>query len=308
MGSCQPLVSIIIPTYNQASLLREAVESVLAQTYENWEAIIVNNYSEDQTAEVVEGFGDPRLTLVNFANQGVVAASRNKGIELARGDYIAFLDSDDWWEPAKLARAVERLEEGRDLVCHGVMFAWDDGRKRYVGCSSDHLARFDNLLYRGNRILTSATVVRKSLLDQVGGFNEDKELITVEDYDLWLRIAQRTDRIGFLPEQLGTYRIHSTNLSKSGLRQFQAENLLLSIYFSREMRHGLRIRIKMRKRYALLHYSTAMMFKESGQVWNALAFFLTALQRNPLLVEAYWESMALCAAQGKDLLRARFKA
>ncbi|MDP2842393.1 MAG: glycosyltransferase family A protein, partial [Acetobacterium sp.] len=90
-----PLVSVVIPTYNHAGFLREALESLVAQTFSDWEALVVNNYSEDDTLDVVEAFNDPRIRVENFRNNGVIGASRNRGIRLSKGKYIAFLDSDD---------------------------------------------------------------------------------------------------------------------------------------------------------------------------------------------------------------------
>ena len=111
-----PLVSIVIPTYNHAPLLHRAIESIRAQTFTHWKAIIVNNFSTDDTVSVVESFSDNRIQLIDFANNGVIAASRNKGIELADGTYVAFLDSDDTWFPEKLEMCVGVLEKGADLV------------------------------------------------------------------------------------------------------------------------------------------------------------------------------------------------
>lgn len=118
MTSPLPSVDIIIPTYNQADFLREALQSVIHQDYEHWNALVINNLSTDHTRAVVEAFKDPRIKIIDFANDGVIAASRNVGITRSSATYIAFLDSDDWWFPKKLSRCIERLESGADLVCH----------------------------------------------------------------------------------------------------------------------------------------------------------------------------------------------
>ena len=99
-----PKVSIVIPTYNQANLLKLALESVRAQTESDWEAVIVNNFSEDHTREVVQAFDDQRLRLIDFRNHGVIGASRNRGIKESRSEWVAFLDSDDLWESEKLEK------------------------------------------------------------------------------------------------------------------------------------------------------------------------------------------------------------
>ena len=113
-----PVVSVIIPTYNRASDLKRALNSVQEQTFVNWEALVVDNNSEDNTDEIVIGFNDPRIKLFKINNDGVIAASRNKGIKEASGEYIAFLDSDDWWAPNKLELSVAALKAGSDIVYH----------------------------------------------------------------------------------------------------------------------------------------------------------------------------------------------
>ncbi|NDF83787.1 MAG: glycosyltransferase family 2 protein, partial [Actinobacteria bacterium] len=104
--SKSPRVSVVIPTFNHAKLLKRALDSVVAQTFDNWEAIVVNNFSADETIDVVRSFNDDRITLINFSNNGIIAASRNQGIKAARGQYLAFLDSDDKWYPEKLEKCL----------------------------------------------------------------------------------------------------------------------------------------------------------------------------------------------------------
>ena len=92
-----PAVSIVIPTYNHGYFLKKCLQSVIDQTLTDWEAIVINNFSEDNTIDVVNSFHDPRIHLVNFKNNGIIAASRNEGIKISNADLIAFLDSDDSW-------------------------------------------------------------------------------------------------------------------------------------------------------------------------------------------------------------------
>ena len=117
--SDQPFVTVVIPTLNHAKLLRRALYSVVAQTFDNWEAIVINNFSTDETIKVVESYQDDRIKLINFKNNSVIAASRNQGIKNARGIYIAFLDSDDNWYSEKLQKCVEYANQGAQSICHG---------------------------------------------------------------------------------------------------------------------------------------------------------------------------------------------
>ena len=114
----QPLVSVVMPTYNHAQFIKEAIESVLSQSYRNMELIVIDNYSQDNTRQIVESFGDPRIKYHQFANNGIIAASRNYGITQAQGEYVAFIDSDDVWFGDKLKLQMEALcedEESKDF-------------------------------------------------------------------------------------------------------------------------------------------------------------------------------------------------
>jgi glycosyltransferase involved in cell wall biosynthesis len=112
------LVSVVIPTYNRANDLKRALASVVAQTWGNWEAVVVDNHSADNTREVVEAFREARIRLLSVHNEGVIAVSRNLGVANARGEFVAFLDSDDWWVPTKLERSMQALSRGADVVYH----------------------------------------------------------------------------------------------------------------------------------------------------------------------------------------------
>ena len=125
-------VSIVIPTYNHEAFLGAALSSVVNQTYTNWEAIVVNNFSTDGTEALVHSFNDPRIKLVNFHNNGIIGAARNQGINLAINPFVAFLDSDDTWLPTKLEKCVAALTNGADLVCHGENWIDETSHSRAV--------------------------------------------------------------------------------------------------------------------------------------------------------------------------------
>jgi glycosyltransferase involved in cell wall biosynthesis len=282
-----PLVSVVIPTYNHARFLRQALESVRAQTYPQWEAIVVNNHSEDDTVDVVNAFSDSRIRLINFHNQGIIASSRNEGIRQAAGIYVAFLDSDDIWYPEKLVCCVKRLESGCDLVCHGEVWAKENGLTREMSYGPTSRAQYRPLLYRGNCISTSATVVRKSLLDRLGGFAETPDFVTAEDYDLWLRIARVTRHLCFIPEMLGEFRIHGGNASKAILRNLGAELAVIESHFSRETEASVWTRFSRHTRYALAFYGAGRGFQAIGQYREALTQFWKAFKISPFIARLY---------------------
>jgi glycosyltransferase involved in cell wall biosynthesis len=123
-----PLVSVVIPSYNHGRFLGRALQSLLNQTYTNWEAIVIDNHSTDNTDEVMAKFADPRITYLKIHNDGVIAASRNAGIRAAKGEWIAFLDSDDWWTNDKLKVCFDRVDEKVDLIYHDLEIVSDQSR------------------------------------------------------------------------------------------------------------------------------------------------------------------------------------
>lgn len=219
-NNATPLVSVVIPTYNHARYLGRALQSVLDQTYVNWEAIVIDNHSTDYTDEVMASFADHRITYLKIHNNGVIAASRNAGIRAAKGEWIAFLDSDDWWTPNKLQVCFKNINDQVDLVYHDLEIVRDHPvifqRKKMKSKQVKKPVLID-LLVNGNKIANSSVVVRKRLLDQIGGIDENIEMIASEDYNAWLRIAQITDAFFHAPKCLGYYMSHDHGISRKDM-------------------------------------------------------------------------------------------
>ena len=216
--SVPPIVSIIIPTFNRAALLRRALESLTLQTFIDFEVLVCDDGSSDNTSEVIPEFSR-RLT-INYnigANSGGPARPRNRGIGLARGRYIAFLDSDDWWLPEKLMVSVRHLDAGSDIVFHDLWYVSPRGhrmfRKRIKSYQPNRARVCADLLIKGNALPTSSVVVRSEILRQIRGFSEDVELIATEDFDAWLRICDVTKEFTRIATVLGYYSTGVDNLS-----------------------------------------------------------------------------------------------
>jgi glycosyltransferase involved in cell wall biosynthesis len=280
-----PLVSIVIPTYNHAPMLQRALATVIEQTYQNWNAIVVNNYSTDNTLEVVAKFNDPRIQCVNFRNNGVIGASRNEGIKLATGEYIAFLDSDDTWFPTKVERSVSSLENGSDLVCHAEYWIDESGKSRLVTYGPSEAATHHNLIYKGNRISTSATMVRATLLKEVNGFDTSPELISTEDYDLWIRLAAKSNKFAFIDEPLGEYHRHDNNVSANIEKHLAAELALLTKHFAVDSR--LQNALARRRRKALAYYGAGRSLHRTSKYFLALKKYARSLMIWPISLRLY---------------------
>lgn len=276
-----PVVTIVIPTYNQAPLLHLALRSVIDQTFENWQAVIVNNYSDDETHDVVQSFGESRFELVNFRNHGVIAASRNKGVELATGAWIAFLDSDDLWLPEKLERCVGVMSEAVDLISHREATFQGERDISVSPARQPRDADFRNLLFKGNCFSPSALLVRKSMLEKVNGFSVEPELITVEDYDLWLRLAENGARVQFVDDVLSRYRLHSGNNTAAVQRHMNASLYAVERHFANLHPRGLFDRILVRRRFASIIYGAGRGYQKVGNSVNAKRCFLRAFRIFP---------------------------
>ena len=207
------MVSVVIPNYNYGAFLDEALDSVLVQTFEDLEVIVVDNDSSDNSREVALSKGDSRLKFVTVSNAGSIAVSRNLGISLAKGEYVAFLDSDDRWDSTKLERQLRLLPANASISHHPMRFF---GRKKVGRTSGRPLGSnsLNDLLAGGNAITTSSVLFRTSTLRTLGGFPEAQNLIAAEDYALWLKAAQAGIEFFYLPETLGSYRIHASSSSR----------------------------------------------------------------------------------------------
>ncbi len=217
MNKKNDFFSVVIPTYNHANFLKEALQSVIDQKYMKWEAIVVDNHSSDHTDEVIKSFRDPRINLHKIDNNGVIAASRNLGIKLSTNEWIAFLDSDDKWYPDKLTEVSKHLLNIHhyDVIStNEYKVFYNKNKKKTLRYGPLPKNAYEHMLIYGNRLSPSATIVRKSFLQKKNiTFNEDKNFITVEDYDFWLHLAFAGARFKFIPRVQGEYLVHLSNNS-----------------------------------------------------------------------------------------------
>ena len=210
-----PLISVVIPAYNAEQFLDETLESVLSQTYENWECIIVNDGSTDNTEEIAKKWceKDARFRYFYKENSGV-SDTRNLGIKEARGEYIAFLDADDLYMPNFLDVCLENLvEKDVDLVAPKMLEFWDvqneviedEDKKDYLYSGKEGIALF----LHSNRI-TMALLCKKSVMDEVGGFTWHKK---AEDLHCWLKVLFAGYKIYRLGEYYAYRRMHNNSWS-----------------------------------------------------------------------------------------------
>ncbi len=220
-----PLVSVIVPTYNRATELRRCLDSLVSQSIDDFEVIVCDDGSTDRTAEVVTDYVQTLDITYEYAeNFGGPARPRNRGIRLARAAYVAFLDSDDWWAPAKLERSLAFLNAGSDVVYHDLwnVVQLDENPVKGRIVSGQPLSpMFESLLCSTCSIPNSSIVVRKSVLEAIGEICEDTELIAVEDFDMLLRLSRITEKFAKIPERLGYYWSGGANISGASPAQIR---------------------------------------------------------------------------------------
>jgi glycosyltransferase involved in cell wall biosynthesis len=198
-------VSVVIPLYNAVEVIAETIRSVLAQTWLDREILVIDDGSTDGSTDVVATFGD-RVRYYRFDNAGV-AKSRNRGIALSQGQYVALMDHDDLWDPTKLEKQVQVLQSRPEvgLVYTGIVHLERNGRPRKK-FSTGPSSRFYQLFVKGFGPTPSAAMLRRSVIDQAGGFDERFASAGLDDHEFWPRVAQHCE-IALIDEPL-TYHRH----------------------------------------------------------------------------------------------------
>ncbi|MBL8163903.1 MAG: glycosyltransferase family 2 protein [Anaerolineae bacterium] len=215
MSSRLHSISVVIPTYNRADLVREAIDSLLTQTRPAQQIIVIDDGSSDETPQILKNYGE-KICIIQQANAGL-AKARNAGLRSVTGDFIAFLDSDDWLPPTSLERRAAVLDAQPEIAaayCNVQVTNWEGVPLRLYtevrpgprrsGMIFAELARY-------NLMPPIAYMVRKTHLDSVGGFFAE-DVPGVEDYDLWLRLAARYP-FAYIDEPLAFYRVHSNMMN-----------------------------------------------------------------------------------------------
>ncbi len=225
-----PKVSVIIPTYNRAHLIGRAIQSVLDQTYQNFEIIVVDDASTDETEELVKSFSDNRINYVRHQKNKGGSAARNTGIRAAKGEFIAFFDSDDEWLVEKLKKQIDKFRMSSKKV--GVIYCGHC----IVGEETQEVV--DEVIFslRGNVFLNllkmcitpgSSLVVRRYCFRKAGFF--DEALPSCQDWDMWIRLS-RYYEFDFIPEILVKYHLHGTRISTDLNARIQGIEAVLKKY------------------------------------------------------------------------------
>ena len=235
-----PAVSVVLPTYNRAALLGRAIGSVLGQSYTDFELLVIDDGSTDETSDVVAGFSDRRIRYISLAHNTGAGAARNVGIRLARGKFLAFQDSDDEWLPSKLAKQMSAFERGSlrlGVVYSDMQRIMGDGTTTYFAAPSvtserliDPAVRF----YQVSNLGVQSTVIKREYLDAAGHFNED--LPAFEDLEMFIRLSRRCE-FHLLREPLVKY-YDTQGISKDLYACWFSRKLIMKLYSKEILTHS----------------------------------------------------------------------
>ena len=233
-----PQISVVIPVYNRSFELRRALESLVAQTKVDFEVLVCDDGSTEDIRAVISPFENQiDVRYQRIENSGGPARPRNVAIGMARGEWISFLDSDDWWDDGRMATVSASLSDDIDFLYHPLRVVTDSGltrtleRRSVIGSpfKGDALSQ---MVMHGNPVPNSAAVVRRSLLLKIGGICEDPAIVA-EDFDTWLCLLEAGAKILYLNEALGSYWVGGDGISAFSRRQIDGQIALFARHASR---------------------------------------------------------------------------
>jgi glycosyltransferase involved in cell wall biosynthesis len=284
-----PLVSIIIPTHNRAHTIERALRSVTAQTLQDFEIIIVDDASADNTADVIQNFSDPRIQYLQHQTNLFAGAARNTGMAAATGKYIAFLDSDDAWLPEKLEQQIALLEGvDKDCGCSytGAVINVEGGlNKHTIYKPTWHGDALKDYLLEKFPIWTPTFVFRAELLEQVGPF--DTSLVRAEDVDFYIRMLKRY-RLSCVSEPMAELYLDAgkelAELAET------CDRILLAKHHDLIKQQGT---FSSRYIYAAYEFRIGERYLNEGRIFQGLKNISKAILQNPLLPPKRYASMIL---------------
>lgn len=284
-----PAISVVVAAYNHGRYIGETIRSVLEQTFEDFEIIVLDDGSTDNTRDIVLSFTDKRVRYFYQENSGLPACGRNRGMSFSRGGYISLLDGDDVWHRDKLKKCKSVLDEMADvdLVCHNESIVYDNKVLRVTSYGPYTENMYSKLLFGGNCLHSSAVMIRRSVFfDDNYRFCEAKDLFTVEDYEYWLRLSKKY-RFYFLSDVLGSYLVTESGAFLSASESNAVNTLyLLERHFTEFTDPDNSLRLKIRKRKASVMAAAGRMYMHNRNFDDGRRWYLRALREYPFNYKA----------------------
>jgi len=286
-----PTFSVVIPTYNRCNVILETVQAVLNQTFSSFEVVVVDNGSTDHTSDIIRSISDSRVRYLKLKGSGSPASPRNHGIVEARGEWIAFLDSDDYWFPEKLESVANVLEkEDCDLISHFQEIRDTRTNKviEVMGYSCDAAITYEAILRSENCFATSSIAIRRQFITNRNlHFNESVKYFAVEDYDLWLRVLANGGKAIFLNKILGVNNVSEGHM---GVPELVFKNMFELL---KDHAHNVQKFTDQREDLeneliSALHMRQAVLKLRMGEVWASMAGLKNAIVLRPLSPMSYF--------------------
>ena len=285
-----PEFSAIITAHNKARYIREAIDSVLSQTYPDFEIIVVDDGSTDNTRHIVSSYKDSRISYFYQEHSGLPAKCRNKGMSLSIGKYIAFLDGDDFWDRGKLEKCKAALDSSPEagLACHNEAVIHNGRLMRRTSYGPSVQDMYRRLILVGNCLHASAVVMRRGLyFDKGFKFSEEKNLFAIEDYEFWIRLSKAC-RFLFMPEALGYYRVTDEGIF---IRNPESNTLnmlgMLDPHFAKLDSGDRHIRRKVRQRRSQVMCGAGRVFHHRRLFKEGRRWYASAIREDPLNYKPY---------------------
>lgn len=284
-------VSVIIPAYNRADVIRRAIDSVLSQTFEDMEIIVIDDGSTDNTQEVVHTIHDERIRYIRCETNRGSGAARNEGLRVAKGKYIAFLDSDDEWLPQKIEKQVALMESLSEKwgICHTGARIIKDGSITVIRRANANGYAFRHYLFDKMSLTTSTVMIRKICVDRVGLF--DERLWRGQDAEFFLRIF-KFYKLAVLPDILAFFHLQTTKIFDS---RFESSRLIILKKHEAEIRDELGWYAAKRFRGNTFWIIAEAKFRER-KLEIGMKYFMRALANFPLMSPARYARMLLAAS------------
>lgn len=275
-------ISVVITAYNAALWINQTLDSILKQTYPVAEVIVVDDGSNDETAKIVRGYGPPVIYL--YQDNSGQPVARNRGIRAASGNFIAFVDADDYWHPRKLeAQAgLIRSQNLEWVICEG---EYVNSTGKPISMPVPPMAEGDVLekLILGNFITSATPVLSKAVLEKVGYFNEDPEARIGEDWDMWMRVASHYT-LGVVREKLAYIRTHASSMMSVTAMQDKVK-ALEGVVLRAVNREPHRLAHLKKEALASIYYRTGVQLMKQNAYKDARQYFLQELRYRPFKTE-----------------------
>ncbi len=288
--------SVVIPVYNAEQFIQKSVESVLSQSYTNYELIVVDNGSIDGSISIVQDIikknKDREIKIVSLEKNQGISGGRNAGINASAGDFVCFLDADDFWYPHKLLEVRNMIldREDSDIIWHWEHHIKGKQKKlvKYRELLDDNV--YIDLLCNGNCLSTSAVSVKRSALNKSGFFDE-KLISGEEDYDLWLRMAKNGCKFALIKKPLGAYIIYENSVSaKYEKHTLALINMLEKHYFfvnENLQRFALKKKLNLKKRKAVTQCSCGRRLSLNGERKEGNKYYIDAIKNDKMYIKPY---------------------